>query len=53
MPQFQFKIKGYLNETGEYSELHNAEAATILQFILQHWFNETLPNNLGHRIYTK
>lgn len=46
MPQFRFKIKGYLNETGEYSELHTAESATILQFIIQHWFNETLPNNL-------
>jgi hypothetical protein len=46
MPQFRFKIKGYLNETGEYSELHVAESATILQFILQHWFNETLPNGL-------
>jgi hypothetical protein len=46
MSQFQFKIKGYLNETGEYSELHKAESATILQFILQHWFNESLPNNL-------
>ncbi len=46
MSQFRFKIKGYLNETGEYSELHVAESATILQFILQHWFNETLPNGL-------
>ena len=46
MSQFRFKIKGYLNEAGEYSELHAAESATILQFILQHWFNETLPNNL-------
>lgn len=46
MPQFRFKIKGYLNETGEYSELHAADSGTILQFILQHWFNETLPNNL-------
>jgi len=46
MSQFRFKIKGYLNETGEYSEFHAAESATILQFILQHWFNETLPNNL-------
>jgi hypothetical protein len=46
MPQFGFKIKGYLNETGEYSELHAADSGTILQFILQHWFNETLPNNL-------
>jgi hypothetical protein len=46
MSQFRFKIKGYLNETGEYSELHSAESGTILQFILQHWFNETLPNNL-------
>lgn len=46
MAQFRFKIKGYLNETGEYSDLHEAESGTILQFILQHWFNETLPNNL-------
>lgn len=46
MSQFRFKIKGYLNETGEYSELHTADSGTILQFILQHWFNETLPNNL-------
>jgi hypothetical protein len=46
MPQFRFKIKGYLNETGEFSELHAADSGTILQFILQHWFNETLPNNL-------
>ncbi|MEI9919159.1 MAG: hypothetical protein WDO14_10220 [Bacteroidota bacterium] len=46
MSQFRFKIKGYLNETGEYSELHNADSGTILQFILQHWFNESLPNNL-------
>ncbi len=46
MAQFRFKIKGYLNETGEYSALHTTESGTILQFILQHWFNETLPNNL-------
>ncbi len=46
MAQFRFKIKGYLNETGEYSPAHTAESGTILQFILQHWFNETLPNNL-------
>lgn len=46
MSQFRFKIKGYLNETGEYTELHSADSGTILQFILQHWFNETLPNNL-------
>ena len=46
MSQFRFKIKGYLNETGEYSDLHAADSGTILQFILQHWFNETLPNNL-------
>lgn len=46
MPQFRFKIKGYLNETGEYSALHTADSGTILQFIIQHWFNETLPNNL-------
>lgn len=46
MSQFRFKIKGYLNETGEFSELHAADSGTILQFILQHWFNETLPNNL-------
>ena len=46
MTSFRFKIKGYLNETGEYSELHNADHGTILHFILQHWFNESLPNNL-------
>lgn len=46
MSSFRFKIKGYLNETGEYSELHTAGSGTILQFIIQHWFNETLPNNL-------
>lgn len=46
MPQFRFKIKGYLNEPGEFSDLHAADSGTILQFILQHWFNETLPNNL-------
>lgn len=46
MSQFRFKIKGYLNETGEYSQLHTTDSGTILQFILQHWFNETLPNNL-------
>ena len=46
MAQFRFKIKGYLNETGEYSEMHSADSGTILQFILQHWFNESLPNNL-------
>jgi hypothetical protein len=46
MPQFRFKIKGYLNETGEYSDLHTTDSGTILQFILQHWFNETLPNDL-------
>ncbi len=46
MSSFQFKIKGYLNETGEYTEFFPAEPGTILQFILQHWFNETLPNNL-------
>lgn len=46
MPQFQFKIKGYLNEPGEYSEKHTTESGTILHFIIQHWFNETLPNNL-------
>jgi hypothetical protein len=46
MSQFRFKIKGYLNEPGEYSEMHTADSGTILQFIIQHWFNETLPNNL-------
>ena len=46
MPKFRFKIKGYLNETGEYSELHTAESGTIVQFILQHWFNESIPKNL-------
>ena len=43
---FQFKVKGYMNEAGEYTEFFPAEAGTILQFILQHWFNESLPNNL-------
>jgi hypothetical protein len=46
MHPFQFKIKGYLNETGEYTEYFPADAGTILQFIIQHWFNESLPNNL-------
>jgi hypothetical protein len=46
MLPFRFKVKGYLNEAGEYSEFHPAEAGTIIQLILQHWFNETLPNNL-------
>jgi hypothetical protein len=46
MSQFRFKIKGYLNETGEYSELYTTDSATILQFVLQRWFNETLPNDL-------
>ena len=46
MPPFRFKIKGYLNETGEFTEFFPAESGTILQLILQHWFNETLPNNL-------
>lgn len=46
MSPFRFKIKGYLNEAGEYSPFHAAESGTILQFIIQHWFNETLPNNL-------
>jgi len=46
MPAFQFKIKGYLNETGEFTDFFAAESGTIIQLILQHWFNETLPNNL-------
>jgi hypothetical protein len=46
MLPFRFKVKGYLNETGEYSELYPAESATIIHLILQHWFNESLPNNL-------
>jgi hypothetical protein len=46
MHPFSFKVKGYLNEAGEYSEFYPAESATIIQLILQHWFNETLPNNL-------
>jgi hypothetical protein len=46
MPSFQFKIKGYLNETGEFTEFFPAESGTIIQLILQHWFNESLPNNL-------
>src|SRR5690242_7304258 len=46
MLPFRFKVKGYLNETGEYSDYYPAESATIIQLILQHWFNESLPNNL-------
>lgn len=46
MHAFHFKIKGYFNETGEYTEFFPADPGTILQFIIQHWFNETLPNNL-------
>jgi hypothetical protein len=46
MHPFQFKIKGYFNETGEYTEFFPADPGTILQFIIQHWFNESLPNNL-------
>jgi hypothetical protein len=46
MLPFRFKVKGYLNETGEYSEFYPAEAGTIIQLILRHWFNESLPNNL-------
>ena len=46
MKTFQFKIKSYDNEEGEYSEWQQAESGTIIQLILNHWFNETLPNNL-------
>lgn len=46
MPQFQFRIKAYQNETGEFTESFAADSGTILQLILQYWFNETLPNNL-------
>ena len=46
MLPFRFKVKGYLNEAGEYSEYYPAEAATIIQLVLRHWFNESLPNNL-------
>lgn len=46
MPGFRFKIKGYLNETGEFTEFFQADSGTIIQLILQHWFNESLPNNL-------
>lgn len=46
MQSFQFKIKGYLNETGEYTEFYPAESGTIIQLILRHWFNESIPNNL-------
>jgi len=46
MPGFSFKIKGYLNETGEFTEFFPADSGTIIQLILQHWFNESLPNNL-------
>lgn len=44
--KFQFKIKSYDNEEGEYSAWQAAEPGTIIQFIMVHWFNETLPNNL-------
>jgi hypothetical protein len=43
---FQFKVKSYDNEEGEYSQWQQTEPGTIIQFILAHWFNETLPNNL-------
>jgi hypothetical protein len=43
---FQFKVKSYDNEEGEYSPLQQAEPGTIIQFVLNHWFNEMLPNNL-------
>lgn len=46
MAAFSFKIKGYLNETGEFTEFFSADSGTIIQFILQHWFNDSLPNNL-------
>ena len=43
---FQFKIKSYDNEEGEYSAWQLAEPGVIIQFVLNHWFNATLPNNL-------
>lgn len=46
MATFQFKFKSYDNEEGEYIDWQSAESGTIIQFILQHWFNELLPNNL-------
>ena len=44
--KFQFKIKSYDHEEGEYNDWQEAEPGTIIQFVLNHWFNETLPNNL-------
>ena len=46
MATFQFKIKSYDNEEGEYNDWQEAEPGTIIQFLLSHWFNELLPNNL-------
>jgi hypothetical protein len=43
---FQFKIKSYDSEEGEYLAWQQAEPGVIIQFILTHWFNATLPNNL-------
>jgi hypothetical protein len=43
---FHFKIKSYDNEEGEYSAWQQAEPGTIIQFVINHWFNKTLPNNL-------
>jgi hypothetical protein len=43
---FQFKIKSYNNEEGEYSAWQQAEPGAIIQLVLTHWFNATLPNNL-------
>lgn len=43
---FQFKIKSYDNEEGEFSAWQQAEPGVIIQFVLNHWFNATLPNNL-------
>jgi uncharacterized membrane protein (DUF485 family) len=44
--KFHFKVKSYDNEEGEYSAWQEAEPGTIIQFIMAHWFNEMLPNNL-------
>jgi hypothetical protein len=44
--KFHFKVKSYDNEEGEYSAWELEEPGTIIQFIMRHWFNETLPNNL-------
>ena len=43
---FQFKAKSYSNEEGEYTAWKEAEPGNIIQFVMIHWFNETLPNNM-------